>query len=133
MLLFYGRTIQNFLGMIGGVQLGKNPLLSTIFEPAILRKVCSCFSVSAMVRNVCCGIWKRNQGSQLIARLEMTSHLKIQKPDSNPRRNWCSFELHSCYFILNFKHFLLNMENLLFSPNLILSVLLFLVPVLKCS
>lgn len=124
-----------FLETMGGGEshIGRNPLVSTDFQLAILNTARSCSLVSATVGSVCCGIWKGNQGCQLIVRLKMTSHLKIQKSDSNPERNQCSFELSCCYFIPNFKPFLLNMEKSPFPPGLLLSILLLLGLVLKCS
>lgn len=106
-------TKEPFLEMIGGAQIGRKLPVSTKVKLAILKTAWIGFVVSAMVRSLCCGIWKGDERSELIAHLKMTSHLNIQKPDFHPRGKWLTFGLQGCYFILRFKHFLLNMENLL--------------------
>lgn len=110
----------------------ENPQLSTHLKLAALHGTEPCFSVS-YGPGVCVVALEGELGQlALIAAENLTNHLKIQKFDSDPKRNWCDFELHSCYLVLNFKCFY-STWKICFSPNLTLSILLFLARVLKCS
>lgn len=112
--LFCGRTKEPFLETVRGnsnsqKSSGQHKLEASNAQGGIKLF----FSVSYGQE---CVLWHLEEqlGQLANCTLENDKPLENQKSDSNPKRNWCSFELHSCYFVLNFKHFLLNMENLLF-------------------
>lgn len=88
--LLCGRTKEPFLETVG--EFKQAGILQASNAQGGIRL---CFSVSYGQERV---LWHLEEqlGQLANCMLENDKPLENQKSDSNPKRNWCSFELHSC-------------------------------------